>query len=122
MAGVIERLGHSIDDRGVIHYDEIPSTFEAADAIAGARVDRRRNYCIMDGKLHESTTWTDTCSGCTDGGEYWEGPGMGCRECGYHGVVRNSMWIEYETAQACRADDADARRRAPRSTDTVSIA
>lgn len=106
MATVIERRGHTITDDGCIHYDEVPSSYEAADAIAGKRVDRRRNYCIMDGKLHESVSWTQPCSGCGSGSEYDDGVRGGCRECGYHGVVRSSMWMPIDTAEMCRRIDA----------------
>lgn len=120
MGNVIERLGHSIDDDGRIHYDERQSSFEAADALAGRRVDRRRNYCIMDGKLHEAASWTQPCADCTDGGEYPSGPGVGCSECGYHGVVRSGMWVEYEISEYCRREDASDRCRAKAAATTTS--
>lgn len=100
MRTVIERLGHSIDDGGVIHYDERPSTYEAAEAIIGRRLDRRRNYCIMQGDegeglgVFETISWSQKCSGC-DGG--------GCHECGYQGVVRQGHWVPVGMCDAGRS-------------------
>ncbi len=93
MATVIERHGHSIEG-GFIHYDDRPSTYEQAGQLAGRRLDRRRNYAIIDGKVCESASWTDDCSGCTDIGDGWTNYGPnGCDECGYTGKRRHSQWI-----------------------------
>lgn len=85
----IERLGHRIEG-GVILYDEHPISWERADEIAGRRLDRRKAYCVIRGQVCSAIRWTQGCSGCSLG---HEGRGGGCRECGYHGVVRNSMWF-----------------------------
>lgn len=93
MAGtVIERFGTSTDD-GFVSHDDRPSTWEAAESIAGKRLDRRRNYAIINGALCESAEWTDRCSGCS--GEYHESVGYGCHECGYTGKRRMAMWVPY---------------------------
>lgn len=98
MRAVIERLGSSVDDQGFIHHDERPSTYEAAEAIVGKRLDRRRNYAIMrhDGdepEVCETISWTQTCSECNGGG---------CHECGHHGVVRNAQWVPVYMCDAAR--------------------
>ncbi|MCW2242303.1 hypothetical protein [Azospirillum canadense] len=96
MRTVIERLGHSIDHQGIIHYDDRPSTYEKAESVIGKRLDRRRNYAILHGdgrKVCELVTWSAQCSGC-DGG--------GCKECGYHGIIRRAMWLPVELADAGR--------------------
>lgn len=94
MAGkVIERLGTEVDAAGIIHQDDRLSTFEAADALAGHRVDRRKNYAIVKGKLCELAEWTAACSGCT--GEYGPDRGSGCHECGFTGRSRQAMWVPY---------------------------
>lgn len=90
MAKVIERHGHSVDDKGFIHYDESPSTYEAAEKIAGFKLDRRKNYAIIDGQVCESAEWTQACSGCN---AEWEERGSGCAECGYTGLSRQSHWV-----------------------------
>lgn len=85
MAGtVIERHGHTVDERGRIHYDDRPQSIEHAELIAGRRLDRRRNYAIINGEVCEAAWWTQECSGC-DGG--------GCDECGYTGKRRTGAWV-----------------------------
>lgn len=94
---VIRRLGTTVDDAGLIHHDDQPATWADADALAGRRVDRRRCYAIMQGEdgqqeLCDLARWTGPCSGCTTG---YEGPGGGCAECGFRGVVRNAAWVPW---------------------------
>ena len=93
MAHVIERHGHSIDDQGRIHYDDRPSTYEAAEQLAGRRLDRRRNYAIIDGQVAESARWSQACSGCYEGHETGSGIGLGCSECGYTGRRQSGSWL-----------------------------
>lgn len=105
MAAVKIRHGHTVDDKRLIHYNEEPSTYELADKLAGRRLDRRKNYCIINGQVCEGVSWVESCSGCfetEDGhpvGEYPIHPkhgchvGAGCEECGHHGVVRHSQWM-----------------------------
>lgn len=85
----IERRGYHVDDKGHIHYDEAPTSWDRIDAIAGRRMDRRKSYAIIDGEVCSMVRWTARCSGCSEG---HESPGSGCEECGYHGVVRNGAW------------------------------
>jgi hypothetical protein len=84
MRGVIERHGHSIDDGGWIHYDDRPATYERAEQLSGRKLDRRKNYAIIDGGVCESIHFTRECSGCDS---------SGCDECGYQGVVRDGHWV-----------------------------
>jgi len=91
----IERLGHTVDDAGFIHYDERPVSWDRIDALAGRRVDRRKSYAIIEGELCSMTRWTDRCSGCSI---FAEGNGFGCEECGYHGVVRYGAWVPEPTS------------------------
>lgn len=93
MRTVIERRGHSIDERGFIHYDDRPSTYEAAEQIAGKRLDRRRDYAIIDGMVCDLVRWSMACSGCYEGGEILHGAGHGCSECGHTGRARHASWI-----------------------------
>lgn len=92
MASVIIRQGHSIDDKGGIRYDDRPSTYAAADRLAGRRLDRRRNYAIIDGAVHEAAQWSQACSGCYSGRDVTYGVGNGCSECGYTGRRRSGFW------------------------------
>lgn len=87
---VIIRHGHTIDDAGRILHDERPATWQEAEKIAGRRLDRRKAYAIIDGAIHESIRWTTSCSGCSYG---VNDRGGGCRECGFHGVVRQGYWL-----------------------------
>lgn len=83
MPSVIERISYDVID-GLIHYDDRPSTLDRAEALAGARLDRRRNYAIIDGEVFEYAAWSRQCTGCEGGG---------CRECGYRGTARESRWV-----------------------------
>jgi len=96
-----------------------PVDWAEAEAFAKCRLDRRRKYAIgprdlyMGGEgslLLVATSWVDSCSGCFEGGEYGGlahhygvhpkhgcRVGAGCDECGYHGVVRSSMWLPSES-------------------------
>jgi len=97
MATVIKRLGTRAK-AGMIHHDDRPSTFEHADAIAGERLDRRRNYAIIDGKVCVLAQWSSPCSGCYESAfEYPNANdrGMGCPECGHTGSVRNAHWVPW---------------------------
>lgn len=74
--------------------EDFESTFELADKLAGRRLDRRRNYLIAKGEVRQLHTWTQNCSGCSDCNEHRPGSrGAGCSECGYHGVVRQGMYL-----------------------------
>lgn len=93
MAVVIERKGYNVLDGGQIVYLDEPSTFDKAELIAGRKLDRRKNYALIDGKVCESASWTQACSGCYEGYDSLCGKGMGCHECGHCGRVRRSMWV-----------------------------
>mgnify|MGYP003664493551 CR=1 FL=1 len=81
-------------------------TIDAAEKLAGRRLDRRFNYYLYNGQLCTYGTWTESCSGCFEGGEY-DGLvhhylfdnkrqcsiGSGCDECGYTGK-RITGWPE----------------------------
>ena len=90
MATVVERTfgpDGAIEDR--------PSSYEAAEAIAGRRLDRRRGYAIIMGRVCESARWSSACSGCSEDGS---DRGLGCDECGYTGRRRQSIWVPREYA------------------------
>jgi hypothetical protein len=93
MASVIRREGYTIDNGGVIRYVNVESSYEEAESICGRRLDRRRNYAIVEGAVCESASWVSACSGCYEGYEVDHGVGMGCHECGFHGRVRTGMWV-----------------------------
>ena len=94
---MIERLATHIKG-DVIHHDDRPSSFTVADAIAGRRVDRRRKWAIIEGKLCVLARWSQTCSGCYESGHDYPNAndrGMGCRECGHTGRVRAAHWVPW---------------------------
>lgn len=74
---------------------EEPSTYERADAIAGSRLDRRKNYAIIEGDVCEEVRWSLHCSGCTETPESTSPAhrGAGCHECGYTGRTREAMFL-----------------------------
>jgi hypothetical protein len=86
----IERGETTIGDDGLIYHDDKLLTWAEADTRAGRRLDRRKAWAFVEGQLSESISWTGACSGCTYG---FDPRGSGCRECGYSGVRRQSMWI-----------------------------
>lgn len=100
---VIVRGETTIDDRGYIHHDDQPISWDEADKRAGRRLDRRKAWAFVEGQLCESATWTQACSGCAYG---FEERGGGCHECGYHGVVRCAQWVPAILSQAVRGDEA----------------
>lgn len=92
MGCVIERKGTTVVD-GFIEHDDRPSTFEAAEALAGRQLDRRRNYAIIEGQVTSACTWSQACSGCYDGPDLATAKGSGCSECGYTGRRRQGQWL-----------------------------
>lgn len=100
MANVIERHGYEVDAAGYILYDDRPATYEQAEAVAGRRLDRRRNYAIIDGRVAESASWSQACSGCYEGYDSYHAAGSGCDECGYTGRRRQAHWVPLLTSNA----------------------
>lgn len=79
-------------------------SWEAADKLAGTKLDRRKNYCVIEGRVCELAEWVESCSGCHETNEGYEYPGTkydangialgsGCHECGYQGKVKTATWI-----------------------------
>ncbi|QDP20690.1 hypothetical protein [Bradyrhizobium cosmicum] len=90
MSRVTTRIRTVIRDGRIIHHDRTIS-WARADRIAGRRLDRRKNYCVIEGHVCSAVTWTQRCSGCSEG--LLDDRGGGCGECGHHGVVRCSQWL-----------------------------
>lgn len=95
---VVERFGTTIVD-GLIHHDDRSVAWADADQRAGFRLDRRKAWAFIEGRLGESVRWVQSCSGCSYG---FESRGGGCDECGYHGVVRCAMWMPYDRSAGVR--------------------
>ncbi|OLU22996.1 hypothetical protein BVH03_22395 [Pseudomonas sp. PA15(2017)] len=75
-----------------------PATYEEAEALAGHRLDRRKNFAIIRGIVHDLAEWTDTCSGCScDCGCMGSHGNAGCSECGHTGKRRQAMWIPIDS-------------------------
>lgn len=90
MPHVIERLSSGVEGQEIVHVER-PVAWDDADRIAGRRLDRRKNYAVIDGQVCSAISWTGKCSGCSNfaGDER----GFGCEECGYTGKVRQSYWM-----------------------------
>ena len=75
---------------------DVRTSWTKADKLAGKRLDRRRSYAIIEGKLHTYTEWTSPCTGCSCNSEYpcmcCQERGAGCHECGGTGKRRSGMW------------------------------
>lgn len=92
MACVIERHKSDVKNGYIIH-DDRPSTYDQAEQIAGRRLDRRKNYAIIDGQVFESCSWSQACSGCYEGYNSFYATGVGCDECGYTGRRKLGQWV-----------------------------
>ena len=63
-----------------------------AERVAGRRIDRRRAYSVIDGKVCIRVTFSTDCSGCvTD--DFWDGRLLGCHECGFTCRRRVEQWV-----------------------------
>ena len=69
---------------GIVNHIEEDTTYEEAEYMFDLKLDRRRNYMIIDGQLCQAVEYTDICTGCNGGG---------CVECGGHGKVRHGYWV-----------------------------
>lgn len=98
MATVIERFGTDTTG-GIIAHDDRPSTYEAAEKIAGIKLDRRKNYAIIEGRVAESCRWSQACRGCYEGHGIDSARGYGCNEYGYTGRCQGS-WVPIVTNRA----------------------
>jgi hypothetical protein len=94
MSGSVIVRGETTVVDGLIYHDDSPLPWDAADARAGRRLDRRKAWAFVEGQLCELIRWTQACSGCRYG---FEERGGGCSECGHHGIVRNAMWCPATT-------------------------
>jgi hypothetical protein len=88
MSKVIERVFKADGD-----FEDVPSSFEAAERIIGQTLDRRKNYAIIYGEVCDLVRFTRACSGCYEGNSPFNGGGNGCHECGYTGRRRSSSWV-----------------------------
>lgn len=95
MAHVVRRHGTRIVKDMIIH-DDRRISWRTADKTARRRLDRRKNYAVIEGQVYSAINWTQACSGCVYG---HEDRGGGCHKCGYHGVVRRSMWMPDDGAE-----------------------
>lgn len=100
MARVVERLSTVVEE-GVLRHSEVPSSYIAAEALSGRRLDRRRSYAIIEGEVLELLTLSTGCPGCCD--EAWlyaDARGAGCDECGYTGRRRWGHWVPLQSLVA----------------------
>ena len=83
--------------------EDIPSTYEASEKICGVRLDRRRNYAIINGEVCSFHSWTRPCSGCSCDGEYpctcCVERGAGCDWFGHTGKQREGFWLTIKTPE-----------------------
>lgn len=73
-------------------------THDQAQHLTAHRLDRRKNYALIEGELHEQATWSQACTGCYEGHNTFSSRGNGCDECGYQGRVRTGAWIPVLTS------------------------
>lgn len=95
-----------------------PIDWRTAEHLVRHRVDRRRSYAREANDVLMLCSFTISCSGCCEGGEYggllhhYEYDekagchiGGGCRECGYTGKRRWAQWVPYLRPDALSAAD-----------------
>lgn len=75
-------------------------TWQEAEEKFNVRLDRRRSYASGGRQLFELSKWTDICYGCAVYG--CTDTGSGCKECGYTGRRRYSIWSEWKICEAVR--------------------
>lgn len=97
MATVIKRKRTWVDKKGSIRAIDVPVSYKETENKFKIKLDRRKNYAIIKGKLCELCEWSEHCSGCTEVPENTEPPerGMGCHECGYTGRSRRAEWVPF---------------------------
>jgi len=94
MAKVIERFSTSVDEEAFIHHDDRLSSYAAAEALHGQRLDHRKRYAIIGGGVCELIRYKRSCSGCSEDAKMrTSDKGSGCHECGYTGTSRQSTWV-----------------------------
>jgi hypothetical protein len=93
MVGSVIERGETQIIGGLIHHDDRPLSWAEGDARAGRRLDRRKSWAFIEGRLCETVSWSCACSGCYGGYDGHSARGMGCAECGYQGRVRNRLWV-----------------------------
>ncbi len=99
MRTCIIRHGYHDDCFGRISHDDEAVTYERMEELTGAKLDRRRSYCLINSGnrfvLCAGVNWSDTCSGCSDCSTPIRG--VGCKECGYTGRSVRKSWapIQY---------------------------
>lgn len=77
-----------------------------AEEILGFNIDKRRSYALINGQVCKLVRFTQSCSGCFEGGECMGNAhnypydqkarchiGSGCHECGYTGKRVNESWV-----------------------------
>jgi hypothetical protein len=69
-----------------------PVSHDDVERIAGYRIDRRRNYAIINGEVCSLVRFTEKCSGCV----YPDGTCGGCEECGFTGKRINEMYLPHD--------------------------
>ena len=87
------RHGYEVIDSKII-YDETAITYKEAEKLTGHKLDRRKNYRIINNELCECGSWTAPCTGCSLDDPYWTGNrGGGCSECGGQGKRIQGHWL-----------------------------
>lgn len=82
---VVEIIGSSVVD-GFLLVHTKPSSHEAAELLAGHRLDRRHNYAVHRGTVYVRVGWETSCVHCRATGL------PRCRLCSRPGVTRNAEW------------------------------
>lgn len=78
----------------------LPIPFIEAQCFVDGRLDRRKNYLLIDQTVFVVVTGTIACSGCSCdcGAEYGcNHEAHGCRECGYTGKRRETFSYPLES-------------------------
>ena len=89
---------------------DLPSSYDIAETICGHKLDKRKNYAIIDEEVCELCEWTQPCSGCSCDGDYpcscCNERGAGCEECGYTGKRKMRVWLPLRFKEICNEKEA----------------
>jgi hypothetical protein len=72
-----------------------------AEKLSGFRLDGRFKYFLWNGEVCINESASVICGGCSESGG--DNKGVGCIECGYHGVSRISYPLPVEFSSAKRS-------------------
>jgi hypothetical protein len=104
VAKVLVIAGQVIEPDGTVRLDGREVPFDEADKIAGVRLERCKDYAVIDGVVCEAAEFVQACPACYEGDDLIDETGCGCHECGHTGRMTMSLWIPLPTLHKLQLD------------------